>query len=290
MRVFLNFNSNLLYKMYNFFKDLFFIVVVCFFAALGTGSFLLPNQLSSGGFAGIATIIYYFFEINMATTILVLNIPLFIIGFIKFGFKFILKTIFATFLYSIMIDVFEPKPAIIEDMFLASVYGGILIGIGLALVLKANTSTGGTDLIAHIAQNYKINLKMSTIITVVDAIVIGANLIAFKKLQVGLYSVIAIYIIGKMIDIVFEGVNFCKIIYIVSDKYEELTEIINMQMKRGATGLYAKGSYTQKNKMVIMCVSKRNDIEKIKAISKRVDPNSFIIVTDAREVYGLGFK
>lgn len=290
MRVFLNFNSNLLYKMYNFFKDLFFIVVGCFFAALGTGSFLLPNQLSSGGFAGIATIIYYFFEINMATTILVLNIPLFIIGFIKFGFKFILKTIFATFLYSIMIDVFEPKPAIIEDMFLASVYGGILIGIGLALVLKANTSTGGTDLIAHIAQNYKINLKMSTIITVVDAIVIGANLIAFKKLQVGLYSVIAIYIIGKMIDIVFEGVNFCKIIYIVSDKYEELTEIINMQMKRGATGLYAKGSYTQKNKMVIMCVSKRNDIEKIKAISKRVDPNSFIIVTDAREVYGLGFK
>ena len=189
-----------------------------------------------------------------------------------------------------MIDVFEPKPAIIEDMFLASVYGGILIGIGLALVLKANTSTGGTDLIAHIAQNYKINLKMSTIITVVDAIVIGANLIAFKKLQVGLYSVIAIYIIGKMIDIVFEGVNFCKIIYIVSDKYEELTEIINMQMKRGATGLYAKGSYTQKNKMVIMRVSKRNDIEKIKAISKRVDPNSFIIVTDAREVYGLGFK
>lgn len=277
-------------KVFLFFYDVILIIIGCAMAALGTGSFLLPNQLSSGGFAGIATIIYYFFEINMATTILVLNIPLFIIGFIKLGFKFILKTIFATFLYSIMIDIFETQEIIMNDKFLASVYGGILIGIGLALVFKANTSTGGTDLIAHIAQNYKINLKMSTIITIVDAIVIGANLIAFRNLEIGLYSVIAIYIIGKMIDIVFEGINFCKIIYIVSDKYEELTEIINLQIKRGATGLYGKGSYTQKNKMIIMCVSKRNDIEKIKSISKRIDPNSFIIVTDAREVYGLGFK
>ena len=226
----------------------------------------------------------------MATTILILNIPLFIIGFIKLGSKFILKTIFATFLYSIMIDIFESQKTVIQDKFLASVYGGILIGIGLALVLKANTSTGGTDLIAHIAQNYKINLKMSTIITIIDAIVVIANLIAFKNLEIGLYSVIAIYIIGKMIDIVFEGINFCKIIYIISEKYDELVEIINSEIKRGATGLYGKGSYTQKNKMVIMCVSKRNDIEKIKSIAKKIDPKSFIIVTDAREVHGLGFK
>lgn len=289
MRVFSIFKSNL-FKLYTFLKELIFIVLGCFLAALGTGSFLLPNQLSSGGFAGIATIIYYFYEVNMATTILVLNIPLFIIGFVKVGPRFILKTIFATFLYSIMIDYFEPTNPIIEDKFLASIYGGVFIGIGLALVLKANTSTGGTDLIAHIAQNYKINLKMSTIITAVDVIVIVSNLIAFRNLEIGLYSVIAIYIIGKMIDIVFEGINFCKVIYIVSDKYEELAEIINTQIKRGATGLYGKGSYTHKNKMVIMCVSKRNDIEKIKTISKKIDPDSFIIVTDAREVYGLGFK
>lgn len=279
-----------LYKPYIFLKDLLFILLGCFFAALGTGCFLLPNQLSSGGFAGIATIIYYFYGINMATAIIVLNIPLFIIGFFKLGLKFVFKTIFATFLYSIMIDYLELNNPIIEDKFLASIYGGIFIGMGLALVLKANTSTGGTDLIAHIAQNYKINLKMSTIITLVDIIVIVSNLIAFRNLEIGLYSVIAIYIIGKMIDIVFEGINFCKIIYIVSDKYEELSEIINLEIKRGATGLYGKGSYTHKNKMVIMCVSKRNDVEKIKTISKKIDPNSFIIVTDAREVYGLGFK
>lgn len=290
MRVFSFFKSELLNKTFKIIENYFYIFFGCFLAALGTGSFLLPNQLSSGGFSGIATIIYYFFEINMAATIIVLNIPLFIIGFIKLGPKFIFKTIFATFIYSILIDVFEKRETIIQDKFLASVYGGFFIGIGLALVLKADTSTGGTDLIAHLARNYNINIKMSTIITVIDIFVITANLIAFRNLEIGLYSVIAIYIIGKMIDIVFEGINFCKVIYIVSEKYEELVNVINLEIKRGATGLYGKGGYTQKSKMVIMCVSKRNDIEKIKSIAKIIDPESFIIVTDAREVYGLGFK
>lgn len=277
-------------KVFSFFYDIILIITGCLFAAFGTGAFLLPNQLSSGGFAGIATIVYYFFNVKMVMTIMILNIPLFIIGYIKFGTKFILKTIFATYIYSKFIDIFENYQFNMNDRFLASIYGGIFIGIGLALVLKANTSTGGTDLIAHIAQNYKINIKMSKIITLIDILVVIANLIAFKELEIGLYSAIAIYIIGKMIDIVFEGINFCKIIYIISDKYEELIEIINNEIRRGATGLYGKGSYTNKNKMIIMCVSKRKDIDKIKTISKKIDSESFIIVTDAREVYGLGFK
>lgn len=222
-------------KVFLYLYEFILIIIGCSLAAIGTGSFLLPNQLSSGGFSGIATIIYYFFEINMATTILILNIPLFILGFIKIGSKFIFKTILATFIYSIMIDLFELHPLIENDKFLASIYGGVFTGMGLALVLKANTSTGGTDLIAHIIQNYKFNFKMSTIITLIDAIVIILNLIAFRNLDIGLYSVISIYIIGKIIDIIFEGINFCKIIYIVTDKYEELTEIINLQIKRGAT-------------------------------------------------------
>ena len=277
-------------KVFSFFYEIGLIIVGCILAAFGTGSFLVPNQLSSGGFAGIATILYYCFNIKIAKTIMLLNLPFFIIGYLKNGWKFILKTILATYIYSLLIDVFVRFDFRINDKFLASIYGGIFIGIGLAFVLKANTSTGGTDLIAHLAQNYNINMKMSTIITVIDILVVIANLIVFKELEIGLYSAIAIYIIGKMIDIVFEGINFCKIIYIISDKYDELTEIINLEIKRGATGLYAKGSYTQKNKMVVMCVAKRKDIEKIKSISKKIDSNSFVIVTNAREVYGIGFK
>ena len=178
----------------------------------------------------------------------------------------------------------------VNDRLLSCIYGGILIGAGLALVFKANTSTGGTDLIAHIAQNYNIHLKMSNIIMIIDTLVVLSNLIVFKELEIGLYSAIAIYIIGKMIDLVFEGINFCKIIYIISDNYEELSKIINLEIKRGATALYGKGSFTQKDKTIIMCVSKRRDIEKIKSISKKIDPKAFIVITDAREVYGLGFK
>lgn len=287
MRVFLCFKSK---KFLNIIKDTLLILFGCIISAIGTASLLLPNQLSTGGFSGIATIIYYFFNINMATSIVFFNIPLFIIGFIKLGNKFVFKTIFATILYSALIDVFENYTLLNNDKFLASIYGGVLIGIGLALILKTNTSTGGTDLIAHILQNYNINLKMSTIITIVDTIVILANLIAFRNIEIGLYSVISIYVMGKMIDVIFEGVNFCKVIYIVSEKYEELVKVINLEIKKGATGLYGKGGFTRRSKMVIMCVSKRNDIEKIKNISKEIDPNSFIIVTDAREVYGQGFK
>lgn len=266
------------------------IIVGCALAGFGTASFLLPNQISSGGFAGIATIIYYFFNIQMGTTILVLNIPLFILGYIKLGKKFIFKTIVATFLYSKFIDIFSEFNLFTEDRLLSSIYGGILIGIGLAIVFKADSSTGGTDLIAHIAQNYNINMRMSNIIVIIDILVVAANLIAFREIEIGLYSAIAIYISGKMIDIVFEGINFSKIIYIISDKHEEIMEIINKEVKKGATALYGRGSFTGKNRMVIMCVSKRRDIDTIKNISRRIDENSFIIITDAREVYGLGFK
>lgn len=277
-------------KVFSFFYDIILIVLGCILAAFGTTCFLLPNQLSSGGFAGIATIIYYFFNIQMGTTIMLLNIPLFVIAIFKNGINFTAKTFFATFLYSQFINIFENINISVQDRLLASIYGGILIGIGLAFVLKANTSTGGTDLIAYIAQNYNINMKMSNIIMMIDIIVVFSNLIAFRELEIGLYSAIAIFIIGKMIDIIFEGINFCKIIYIISDKYDKLVEMINLEMDRGATGLYGKGGYSHKNKMVIMCVSKRRDIDKIKSISKKIDSSAFIIISDAREVYGLGFK
>ena len=277
-------------NIFSFFYEIILIIMGCLLASFGTANFLLPNQLSSGGFAAIETIIYYIFNIQMGTTIMVLNIPLFIWGYLKMGWKFILKTIFATFLYSGLIDIFANFSFFVSDRLLSSIYGGVLIGSGLALVLKANTSTGGTDLIAYIAQNYNVHIKMSNIIMIIDILVVFTNLIVFRELEIGLYSAIAIFLIGKMIDVVFEGINFCKIIYIISDSYDDIMKVINLEMRRGATGLYGKGSFSQKDKMIIMCVSKRRDIEKIKTISKKIDSKSFIIVTDAREVYGLGFK
>ena len=270
-------------------KEIFFIFFGAILMAIGTGSFLLPNQLSSGGFSGIATVIYYFLKIDMSKSIIFLNVPLFIAGLYKLGWKFILRTVFATTIYSYAIDI-SNNIIVVEDRVLASIYGGIVIGIGLAFILKTNTSTGGTDLLALILQNNKINLKVGNIIAIVDIIVVFLNLIAFRDIEIGLYSAISIFMIGKLIDVIFEGINYCKVLYIISEKYEDLTEIINKELKRGATGLYANGSYSRKNKMVIMCVSKRNELEKIKVIISKVDKDAFLIITDAREVYGLGFK
>lgn len=276
-------------KFFAFFKDFLLITIGCAISAFGISCFLLPNHLSSGGFAGLATILYYLFGFQMGTTILILNIPLFILGYLKLGKKFVLKSLYSTLLYSKFIDTFE-NLFFIEDKFLASIYGGIFIGVGLALVFKAKSTTGGTDLIAYLIQDYKLNIKMSSIIIIIDFIIITANIVVFRELEVGFYSFLVIYVFGKMIDIVFEGINFCKVIYIISDKYNDIMNIINIEMKRGATGLYGKGSFTQKNKTIIMCVSKRRDIEKIKDISRKIDQDAFIIITDAREVYGLGFK
>lgn len=276
-------------RVFSALKEILFIVFGAILMAIGTGSFLLPNQLSSGGFSGIATVIYYFLKIDMSKSIIFLNVPLFIAGLYKLGWKFILRTIFATFIYSYAIDI-SNSIIIVEDRVLASVYGGIVIGIGLAFILKTNTSTGGTDLLALILQNNKINLKVGNIIAIVDIIVVFLNLIAFRDIEIGLYSAISIFMIGKLIDIIFEGINYCKVLYIISEKYEDLTDSINNELKRGATGLYANGSYSRKNKMVIMCVSKRNELEKIKTIISKIDKDAFLIITDAREVYGLGFK
>lgn len=271
-------------------STIIYIVFGCLVSSFGISVFLLPNQLSNGGFSGLATIWYYFFNIPMSISILILNIPFFILGYFRLGKKFMFKTIISTIIYSIFIDLFSKIPPITDDRFLASIYGGIVVGIGLALIFKVESSTGGTDLIAYIIQSYKEGFRISNILVALDIFVVTLNLICFKQIEIGLYSAITIYIIGKMLDIVFEGINFSKMIYIISDKNEEIASRITKDLGRGLTGFYGKGMYTGKDKNIILCVTGRRNIIYIKNLAKKMDPYAFIIITDAREVYGLGFK
>ena len=279
-----------LLKVKEFLIDMIYLTLGCAIMAIGTAVFLLPNQLSTGGFTGIATIFYYLFHFSMGTVILALNIPFFILAFFKIGKKLVIKSIIGTSLLSFFIDLFEKIPTLTNDRLLACIYGGIFIGFGLALVLKANASTGGTDLITYIARAYKPYMKTSSIIVVVDVIIIGLNVIFFKKVEIGLYSAISIYLMGKMIDIVFEGINFTKMVYIISQKYEEISKEIDKQLQRGSTGIYAKGMYTNTDKMMLMCVGARNEVARMKQIATQIDPKAFIIISNARETWGKGFK
>lgn len=278
----------LLLKKYSF--ELFQIIIGTLFMAIAVSLFLLPNQLSSGGFTGIATIIYYFLKLPMGITIIVLNIPLFILAFIKKGKKFVIKGIIGTLLLSIFIDILDKCNPLTQDRFLGCIYGGIIMGLGTSIILKANASTGGTDMLAYVIKEYKPNYKNGSLMVMIDVLIIILNVIFFKEIEVGLYSAITIYLMGKVIDIVFEGINFTKLIYIISDKYLDISEEIMKEEERGITGIYAKGMYTNEEKMMLLCVASRNQVMRIKQISKKIDPRSFVIISNARETFGLGFK
>lgn len=199
--------------------ELIELLLGCIIMAFGISVFLVPNKLSSGGFSGISTIVYYLFEFPIGTTMLVLNIPLMILAFFIIGKQFFIKTVLGTVILSFFVNIFEQINPITYDRFLACIYGGIASGLGTALILKANASTGGTDLISYIIRVYKPNYKSSNLIIIADTIIIGLNVIFLNEIEIALYSAIAIYLMGKVIDIVFEGVDFTKVIYIISPKY-----------------------------------------------------------------------
>ncbi len=258
--------------------------------AFGVSSFLLPNQLSSGGFSGIATITYYLLKIPMGTMILILNIPFFIFAGYKIGKGFFIKSIIGTVSLSAFIDLIDKYPPITTDRFLACIYGGVIIGIGTAIILKSNSSTGGTELITNIIKSYKPHISMSKYITIIDVIIVSLNVLCFGEIEIGLYSAIAIYLYGKLVDIIFEGVYYTKLLFIISDKNEEISQAIEKKAKRGVTGLYGRGMYQKKDRLVLICAASRGDIAVIKKLAKDIDKSCFIVVANAREVLGQGFK
>lgn len=245
------------------------ISIGCLIMAISTSFFLLPNQLSTGGFAGIATVAYYIFKVPLGTTMLILNIPLLILGFFRIGKEFLVKSLLGTILLSVFIDLLDKYEAFTQDRLLACIYGGVLMGLGTAIILRAFASTGGTDLLSYIIKSYKKHFQTSNLIMIIDIAIVTLNVIVFKEVEIGLYSAIAIYLMGKMIDIIFEGVSFTKMMFIISPKYKEIADKISKKVNRGSTGIYAKGMFKQDEKMMLFCVGSRSEIIKIKDIVTR---------------------
>ena len=223
----------LIIKKYSF--ELIQIIIGTFLMAFGVSQFLLPNQLSSGGVTGIATITYYFFNLPMGLTIFALNIPLFILSWIKKGKSFVIKGILGTGFLSLFIDLLDKYAVLTQDRLLACIYGGIIIGLGAAIIFKVDGSTGGSDLLTYILKSFNKQLRLSNVIVMIDIFIVTLNVIFFRQIEIGLYSAISIYIMGKIIDIFFEGIYFTKMMYIISEKYEEISKQINTKIDRGTT-------------------------------------------------------
>lgn len=277
-------------KIKKFLIEILGTLVGAFIIAASISLFLLPNELSSGGFTGIATIFYYILNIPVGATMLVLNIPVFLFAWFKMGKKFLIKSIIGTVSLSFFTDFLDQFESLTTDKALACVYGGILIGIGTAIVLKSYSSTGGTDLLSLLIKKYMPNVETGRIITIIDGVVVLLNVIFLKNIEIGLYSAIAIYLMGLIVDIIVEGIFFTKFMFIISDKSDEIAKAIETDVNRGVTGLYGKGMYTDKEKLVLACAVGRRDISRVKNVIKSIDKKAFVIVTNSREVLGDGFK
>ena len=275
-------------------KEISIIIIGCTFMSLGIVMFLLPNQLSTGGFSGIATLLYYLFDFKIGTVTLILNIPVFITAYFKLGKNFLIRAIIGTVTLSILLDIFETIfkniPVLTQDKLLSSIYGGLVVGIGNAIILKYNASTGGTELVSRIISKMFPEFKIGSLMVIFDIAIVTINIIALKQIEIGLYSAIAIYIIGKVVEVIAEGTNFRKMIFIVSDKYEDIAKEISQKLERGSTAIKAIGMYKMEERKILWCVATKWEITKIIQIAYKIDNNAFMSIFNAREVYGMGFS
>jgi uncharacterized membrane-anchored protein YitT (DUF2179 family) len=283
-------------------KDMLLLVTGCIIMSVGISVFLVPNRLAAGGVSGIGIIIYYLsgMKIPVGVTMMVLNIPLFLVSLKKLGRYFIFKTILGAVLLSLFTDIVSTLYSSVfekyfksessdTDLLLYAICGGVIVGAGLGLVYLIDGTTGGSDLLAKVITLKNRHSSIGRILLVIDAAIVFAATIVFGSVLLGIYAFISIYITTKTIDNVLEGFHFAKGLFIISEKSAQISEYILFDLGRGATSLYAKGMYTEKDSNVIMCVVKRKQLPKIKENIRNIDPKAFIMITDVREVFGEGF-
>ncbi|OEF97878.1 hypothetical protein BHF68_13305 [Desulfuribacillus alkaliarsenatis] len=269
-------------------RDYALLTVGCLFLALALNWFLVPNKLASGGISGIANILFHVTGISVGIIFLVINVPVFIIGTMILGSKTGVKSFVGLILVSVFIFATEWIAPITDNLLLAALYGGLLIGTGLGLVFRARASTGGTDLIAQVVNKFT-GLSLGICMLFIDGLVILTAAIVFGA-EFALMALIALYVTSKTIDLIQEGFSFEKMVFIISDKSDELQEAILTDINRGVTKLQAQGGFTGQDKPMLMCVVEQKEITALKHLVKHVDENAFIIVGNAQEVVGRGFR
>lgn len=266
------------------------ITIGAIFNAISLNMFLVPNKIAAGGISGLATILHHVFYIPVGLTMLLLNVPLFLVSLRVLGRRFGINTLYGAAVLSVAIDVSAHYvPVLTNDLLLAALYGGVLDGIGLGLVFRSKGTTAGTDLAAAIINRF-FGISVGQALLFVDFFVIASAGVVFKSPELSLYALIALFVATQIVDLVQEGRSAAKMLLVVTDKHEAIANAIMQEMDRGITFFQAKGGYTKTHKEVIMCAVPHNELSRVKEIVKAHDKHAFIIVSDAHEVLGEGFK
>ena len=275
-------------------RNYLLIIIGTALMAFAIASVLEPASLVTGGFSGIAIIVKQYTGhlipggVPLSVTNLVLNIPVFLIAIRLKGLRYLIHTLFATVMLSFWLSVLPVVPLAGNDLLLASLYGGILMGAGIGLVFVTGATTGGTDLIAALVQHFLRHYSISNILWVIDTAVVLVGVYLYG-IQITLYAIIAIYLTSKISDGIIDGLKFSKAAFIITEKPEALAALVMEELGRGVTGISATGMYSGDSKNMLLCVVSKKEIVRLKELAKSCDPNAFVIVTDVREVLGEGF-
>lgn len=270
-------------------NKLFMTTVGTVLYAVSIGLFLDPNHLSAGGVTGIAQILSEYLPIGTGTLSLLMNIPIMFLGMWKFGWRFFALTGYALVLSAPLIDVFVAHP-LTNDPVLAALAGGALLGVGMGILFRAGSSSGGVDIITKVIRLRFPHVKTGVIFFILDAIIIGASALVFGNLDIGLYATIGILITTFVMNYVLYGSDEARMVYIISNEPQKIANLLLAELNLGGTFLNGYGAYTGKEKKVLMCVMRPKQLPAAREVAASVDPGAFLIVAGVSAVFGEGFK
>ncbi len=250
--------------------------------------FLIPNKIAAGGASGIGIIFFHLYQFPVGITVLLVNIPLFLLTWWFLGWRMVVHSLVGSFFFPLLLVLLDPLPALTTDLLLASVFGGIMVGIGLGLVFRFKGSTGGTSLGALLI-NHFLGISSGQSLVVADLLIVFSSGFIFGP-EVALFALISLLVSARVIDIVQEGFAYSKAALIISHEKEKIAERIMAELDRGATFMEGRGAYTGDEREMILCVLAQSQVTRLKHIVRETDPNAFVIVTNVGEVHGEGFR
>ncbi len=275
------------------FKAYSLILVGSFIMAAGFVLFITPHKIIPGGVYGISIVLHHTFGFPVGLTALCFDIPLTLLGIRMLGPRFGVKTVVGFVLTAFWVDfltyLYGEVPLIPDDVLLSSLYGGVMIGFGLGLIFKSKATSGGSDIIAMIVSKYT-KLPLGQLLIVIDSVIVLIGLVAFKDWQIPLYSLITIYVTGRVVDLVLQGLSYDKTLFIISDKHQEIRDKIINDLNRSGTLFNGKGMYKQDEKTIIYTVLNRRELAILQDFIHHVDPDAFLVVINANEILGKGFR
>lgn len=274
-----------------FAKKVFFIIKKGFFLTLGAftagfaiDTFLAPNNIIDGGIVGVSMILSYLLKYNLGILLIILNIPFICLAFTKMGKYFVIQTFYAILMFAIATNIFH-SITITNDLLLATVFGGIILGTGVGIVLKNEGSLDGTEIMSLVISK-KFGLSVGEIIMGINIFIYAASGLVFGW-EKAMYSILTYFLASRVIDVVLEGVSNSKSVRIISDKWEEIGSVLIKDLEIGVTYLHGTGGYSGDAKTIIYCVVSRIEMSKMKEAIKAIDPRAFISVVDVHEAYGI---